>query len=90
MWYITIPQLGGTTVLILILQVLASLKVFDQIYQMTGGGPNGSTRPVIQYMYETGFTGFRLGYASSISYIFFALIIAISLAQGWISRRRNG
>ena len=44
LWSITIPQLGPTTGLIVILQVLASLKVFDQIYQMTNGGPAGTTR----------------------------------------------
>jgi multiple sugar transport system permease protein len=86
---ITIPQLGPTTALIVILQVLASLKVFDQIYQMTAGGPAGATRPIVEYIYETGFTGFRLGYASSISYIFFAIIIIVSLIQNRIAARRS-
>ena len=36
------------------------------------------TRPIVQYIYETGFTGYRFGYASAISYIFFALIVIIS------------
>lgn len=86
---ITVPQLAPTTVLVLVLQLLASLKVFDQIYQMTGGGPGGSTRPVLLYIYEQGFTGYRLGYASAISYIFFFLIILISIAYMVISSRRS-
>lgn len=86
---ITVPQLAPTTVLVLVLQLLASLKVFDQIYQMTGGGPGGSTRPVLLYIYEVGFTGYRLGYASAISYIFFFLIILISIAYMVISSRRS-
>lgn len=86
---ITIPQLGPTTVLIVILQILASLKVFDQIYQMTGGGPAGVTRPIVQYVYEVGFTGFRLGYAAAISYIFFAIIVIISVVQFMVSSRRS-
>ena len=86
---ITLPQLAPTTVLVLVLQLLASLKVFDQIYQMTGGGPGGTTRPVLLYIYEVGFTGYRLGYASAISYIFFFLIIAISIAYMVISSRRS-
>ncbi|WP_010532938.1 carbohydrate ABC transporter permease [Brachybacterium squillarum] len=86
---ITVPQLAPTTVLVLVLQLLASLKVFDQIYQMTGGGPGGSTRPVLLYIYEVGFTGYRLGYASAISYIFFFLIILISVAYMVISSRRS-
>lgn len=86
---ITLPQLTPTTVLVSILQVLASLKVFDQIYQMTGGGPGGSTRSVVEYVFETGLTGFRLGYAAAISYIFFFLIVIVSLVQIAATRRRN-
>jgi multiple sugar transport system permease protein len=86
---ITIPQLAPTTALLAILQVLASLKVFDQIYQMTAGGPGGSTRPVVQYVFETGFTGFRFGYSAAISYIFFALIVVISVIQIAATRRKS-
>mgnify|MGYP003769913417 CR=1 FL=1 len=86
---ITLPQLAPTTVLVLVLQMLASLKVFDQIYQMTGGGPGGTTRPVLLYIYEVGFTGYRLGYASAISYIFFFMIIIVSIAYMVIASRRS-
>src|SRR3712207_7296522 len=43
--------------------ILSSLKVFDQIYILLAGGPNYSTRPVIQYIFDTGFTAYRGGYA---------------------------
>ncbi|KQY22408.1 sugar ABC transporter permease [Cellulomonas sp. Root485] len=86
---ITVPQLGPTTVLIVILQVLASLKVFDQIYIMTQGGPGGVTRPVVQYVFEVGFTGYRFGYASAIAYIFFAIIVIISIGQMRLTTRRG-
>ncbi len=86
---ITLPQLGPTTVLVSILQLLASLKVFDQIYQMTGGGPGGATRPILQYVYEVGFTGYRLGYASAISYIFFFLIVVVSVVNIVVINRRG-
>lgn len=86
---ITIPQLGPTTVLIVILQILASLKIFDQIYIMTQGGPGGVTRPVVQYVFETGFTGYRFGYASAIAYIFFAIIVIISIGQMRLTTRRG-
>jgi multiple sugar transport system permease protein len=79
--HITLPQLRRTTGLIVILQVLASLRVFDQIYLMTDGGPNSSTRPVLQNIYETGFTSFRLGYASAISYLLFVLILLLAVFQ---------
>jgi multiple sugar transport system permease protein len=86
---ISLPQLGPTTVMIVILQILASLKVFDQIYQMTEGGPGGATRSIVQYVFEAGFTGYRLGYSAAISYIFFGLILVIALAQVFITRKRS-
>jgi ABC-type sugar transport system permease subunit len=86
---IALPQLGPTTAMITILQILASLKVFDQIYQMTAGGPGGVTRPVVQYIFEAGFTGYRLGYSAAISYIFFGLILAISAIQFFMTRKRS-
>lgn len=89
LWSITLPQLRRTTGLVAMLQILASLKVFDQIYILTKGGPNGSTRPVLEYVYDIGFTGYRLGYASAISYLFFALIVVVSLVQLRLFRRED-
>ncbi|CAM5425655.1 Multiple sugar transport system permease protein OS=Streptomyces albaduncus OX=68172 GN=FHS32_005050 PE=3 SV=1 [Streptomyces griseoloalbus] len=53
------------------------------------GGPDGSTRPVAEYLYDVGFTGYRLGYASAISYVFFALVVLGSAAQFAAFRRRE-
>jgi multiple sugar transport system permease protein len=89
LWSITLPQLSRITMVITVLQILASLKVFDQIYLLTKGGPNGSTRPVVEYVYDVGFTGYRLGYASAISYVFFALVLIASAAQYAALRRRE-
>lgn len=89
MWSITLPQLRRTTGLIAVLQVLASLKVFDQIYLLTYGGPNGKTRSILEYIYDTGFTGYRLGYASAISYVFFALIVVLGLGQSALFRGKE-
>ncbi|RKN45781.1 carbohydrate ABC transporter permease [Streptomyces hoynatensis] len=84
---ITLPMLNRTTGVVVVLQLLASLKIFDQVYIMTGGGPDDSTRPILQYVYQTGFTGYRVGYASAISYIFFALIVIVSLIHLRLTRR---
>lgn len=86
---IVIPQLAPTTALIVTLQILASLKVFDQIYMLTNGGPAGATRSIVQYIYESGFTGYRFGYSSAVSYLFFAIIVLVSLAQYKLINRRN-
>ncbi|WSG70016.1 sugar ABC transporter permease [Nonomuraea glycinis] len=86
---ITLPMLSRTTALIVILQLLASLKVFDQIYLMTGGGPEDATRPIIEYAYDMGFTSYRIGYASAVSYILFVLIVVVSLVQLRMFRKRE-
>jgi multiple sugar transport system permease protein len=86
---ITVPMINRTTVMIIMLQILASLKVFEQIFLLTNGGPNGATRSVLEYIYDVGFTGYRLGYASAISYLFFALIIVISVVQLRVMNRKS-
>lgn len=88
-WSITLPQLGPATVLIVLLQILASLKLFDQAYQMLGGVASDTTRSIVQYIYEAGFVNYRFGYSAAISYVFFALIVIVGVAQMLITRRRK-
>jgi multiple sugar transport system permease protein len=87
--WITIPMLTRTTILVLTLQIFASLNVFDQIYIMntTGGLNYTATRPIIQYIYEQGFTSYRVGFASAISYVFFLLVLVVGLAQFAVANR---
>ena len=86
---ITIPMLARTTSLVLVLQIIASLKVFDQMYIMTSGGPNFSTRPVLEYIYDEGFTNFRTGYAAAASTLFFILVLAVSAVWVVLTRRQE-
>ncbi|MFD1849337.1 carbohydrate ABC transporter permease [Oceanobacillus bengalensis] len=80
-WYITLPQLKPISKVILLLQVLASFKVFAQIMLITGGGPGGATRPLIQYIYESGFTQNNLGYAAAMSFALFFILLILSIIQ---------
>jgi len=86
---ITIPLLGRITTLIVILQVIASLQVFSQIYLLTTGGPDFVTRPVIQYIYETGFSSYRVGFASAASYVLFVLILVVTAGQFTLLQRQQ-
>jgi multiple sugar transport system permease protein len=87
--FITVPLLKPTMSLVLILQVLASLKVFDQIYILLAGGPNYSTRPVIQYIYDTGFTAYRGGYAAAATMVYFVVLVLVSVGWLLMRNRRN-
>jgi multiple sugar transport system permease protein len=89
LWSITVPLLGRTTTLVAVLQAIASLKVFDQMYLLLSGGPNFATRPAIEYIYDVGFTGYRVGYASAVSVVFFLIILAISVVWFRIIRRQE-
>jgi multiple sugar transport system permease protein len=86
---ITLPLLARTTALIAVLQLIGSLRVFEQIYLMTSGGPNFATRTAIQYIYDSGFVGLRIGLASSMAYVFMALVVVASIAQFRLFTRKE-
>ncbi|AFZ67398.1 carbohydrate ABC transporter permease [Deinococcus peraridilitoris] len=87
--YITWPLLWPITTLVLILQLIASLKIFAQVYILTGGGPFNSTRVVLQYMYETAFQNLSAGYASTIAVAFFLIVLTVSLLQAAFLSRKS-
>lgn len=86
---ITIPMLGRTTTLVAVLQVIASLKVFDQMYIMTQGGPNFATRSILEYVYDEAFTNFRVGYAAAVSMLFFLVVLMVSAVWFALVRRQE-
>ena len=84
---ITVPLLARTTTLVIVLQVIASLKVFDQMYIMTSGGPNFSTRPALEYIYDIGFTDYRTGYSAAASTVYFIVLLLVSAV--WFLQTRR-
>ncbi|MCF7885009.1 MAG: sugar ABC transporter permease, partial [Candidatus Marinimicrobia bacterium] len=79
--HITIPMLSPTTFFIMIMSMITSFQVFDIVYVLTSGGPLGSTKVMVFYMYEKAFKFFEMGYASAVAYIFFAILAALCLIQ---------
>lgn len=77
-FYVTIPGIRDTIGFCLVTTLIMSLQVFDQIYVMTGGGPQNSTETLVGYIYNRGFqtAPYDLGYASAIA-VYLFLIIAI-------------
>lgn len=80
-WNITIPLLSPTTFFILVMSVIGSFQVFDTVYVLTSGGPLGSTKVLVFYLYEHAFKYFEMGYASAVAYLLFVLIFVLTLAQ---------
>lgn len=84
---ITLPLIAPSIFLVTIMTVIGSLKVFGQIYSLTGGGPGTSSYVFVYYIYQQAFKFYEFGYASSISVILFIVILALTMAQ-WKIRKR--
>jgi len=79
---ITVPSLRPVLLLVITLQVIASFNLVGQPQIMTGGGPGNETRSVLQYVYETGFTGggqYQLGQAAAMALIVATIMLVISI-----------
>ena len=79
--YITLPSLRGVIALIMVLQSIASFKLFGQPWLMTQGGPGTATRTLVQYIYEMGFRANEMGQASAMSYVLFLIMIVFAVIQ---------
>jgi multiple sugar transport system permease protein len=87
--HITIPMLSRTTTLVILLQIIASLKVFDQAYLMTSGGPGTSTQVLLLLVTNTAFTDYRVGAASAASVLLFILILLVTVIRQLVQTAQN-
>ncbi len=79
--WITLPLLAPTTFIVVMLTLINTMQVFDQIYVMTGGGPSLSTLTLIQYLYYQAFTYYKLGYGSAVAYVVLVILVILALIQ---------
>jgi ABC-type sugar transport system permease subunit len=79
--YLTLPLLMPVLAFVTIIRFIASFKVFAQVYLVTAGGPFGSTRVLIQYLYEHGFQYYNTAYAAAIGWSLFLIILLVTLVQ---------
>jgi multiple sugar transport system permease protein len=86
-WNITRPLLGPTTFLLVILNVIYSIHVFDLIYVMTAGGPGFSTTVLVMYVYQAAFENLQMGYASAMGVVLFLLLLAFTAFQWRVTRQ---
>nr|WP_192599991.1 sugar ABC transporter permease [Sporosarcina limicola] len=80
-FYITLPQLKPVFIFTVVMSTIGTLQLFDEVYILTGGGPNNVTMTITLYLYETGFKYFDFGYASAIAYVLVVIIAVISWIQ---------
>jgi multiple sugar transport system permease protein len=86
---ITLPMLAPTTVFITIITMIGYFQLFAEPYIMTQGGPLDSTLSIVLYMYQEGFRWWNMGYSSAIAFVLFVIILAGTLIQMWVQKRRE-
>lgn len=89
-WSVTLPLLSPTLLFCVVVSVIASFRVFDQIYVMTGGGPGTATMTLVFYLYQQGFSFLNAGAGASISVLLFVGLMGVTwlqlrLARQWVT-----
>lgn len=87
-WMVTWPLLGPTTLFVLTITMIRSLRVFDIVATLTQGGPNKASEVLLYTMYTEGFTFFRLGYSAAITLVFLIIVLVLMLVQTRILDKR--
>ena len=72
-WYITIPGLKPTLIFAVLTTAIFTLRSFEQVYIITGGGPLNSTNVLVYYIYEQAFARFEFGYAAAAATVLLAI-----------------
>jgi multiple sugar transport system permease protein len=86
-WRIKLPLISPTLFFGTVMTAITALQVFDQVYSMTRGGPGVATATLGFFIYQNGFSTYRMGYASSIAWVMFVIIMALTAFQFRMQRK---
>lgn len=78
---ITLPLLKPVLLFVIVTNTIGAFQMFGQAFMLTGGGPELSTRGLVQYIYETAFNNYRLGYGAAMSWMLFFVVAAFAFVQ---------
>jgi multiple sugar transport system permease protein len=85
--FITVPLLTPTIFFVVVTSLIGAFQGFDQFYVMTNGGPAKATTTLVLYIFQNGFTFFKMGYGSALAFVLFVCILLITLVQWWLANR---
>lgn len=88
-WHITVPLLRPAMAIVAVMSSIASMKVFEEIYVMTQGGPMAASKTLVYFIYETAFVEFEMGLASAAGMALFAITLVLSLLQLRLLRKKT-
>ena len=86
-FYITLPLITPVIFFNLIMQMVQAFQEFNGPYVITGGGPLKSTYLLPLYIYDEAFKNFNMGYASAIAWVLFVIIMVLTVAAFWSSKK---
>ncbi|MDR1807030.1 MAG: sugar ABC transporter permease, partial [Propionibacteriaceae bacterium] len=86
---VTLPGLRPTTFFVTVMLTIGSMKVFDLVFVMTGGGPGTSTLVISQLVWRKAFEEGQFGYASGIALVLFFMCLLFTLIQFFVNRRQD-
>lgn len=87
--YLTWPLIWPVTAVVLTIQLILQLKVFDQVFLMLAGGQTNATMVLVQYIYTVAFQGNQGGYGATVAVALFALVLVVSVMQFQLIRLRS-
>jgi len=87
--YITLPLLKGIATMVILLNLIGGVRVFDIVYVMTKGGPHHNTEVLATHLYEIVFWFNKMGYASSIAVVILVLSLAFAYLRIRIMREEE-
>ncbi len=76
---IKVPLIMNVFKVTIVLSIVGSLKYFDLIYVMTGGGPNGASEVMASYMYKLAFSSYNFGYGSAIGFLLLIITLIVTV-----------
>ncbi|SHE25058.1 Hypothetical protein ACGLYG10_1270 [Actinomyces glycerinitolerans] len=85
-WHIILPSIRPTSFMVILLSTLGSMKEFALVQAVNGGGPGTSNNFIVQYIYTTGFSRAKVGYASAASMVLMVILLILSLVQLRLNR----
>ena len=87
---VKLPLIRPVMQLVLVLVTINAVQLFDLIFVMTQGGPNGSTQTIVSEIYSNAFQYSRMGYASAMALALFVLLTVVSAFNMFVVNRRRG
>lgn len=78
---ITVPLMKDTVMINMIIVITGAVRVYDEVYVMTSGGPGRATQTLATYLYQVGFKNDQMGYASAIAFFVFVVTFVLGLFQ---------